>query len=78
MLNRYMLFAGENYYPLGGMNDYCGRFPTVEKCCINIGSIDWFHIYDSVNDIIIEPPHYSMSAHDIVEWAKQFDQPETA
>ncbi len=27
----YLLFAGEDYYPSGGMQDYWGTFETIEE-----------------------------------------------
>ena len=49
-MKRYMLFSGYNYYPSGGMNDFCGSFNTIEECEVKIkmSCNDWFHVYDIV------------------------------
>ena len=31
MMDRYLLFAGDRYYPLGGWEDLKGEYPSVEK-----------------------------------------------
>lgn len=36
-MKRYLLFAGNNYYPSGGMNDLAGDFDTIEEAVAFIG-----------------------------------------
>lgn len=46
---RYMLFAGDNYYPSGGMDDFVGRAPTLVETIKLLHAVrnrDWFNIYD--------------------------------
>ena len=51
-MKHYLLFAGSNYYPSGGMNDFQGDFVSVDACknCL-LGeklsqSFDWWHVVD--------------------------------
>lgn len=54
-MKRYMLFCGTDYYPLGGMRDFCGRFstrPEVRRAAAAWGkressSFMWGHVYDT-------------------------------
>ena len=57
-MKRYLVFAGDHYYPLGGFNDFIGDF-TLEAEAINtarssIGEQhkynknDWAHVYDTI------------------------------
>lgn len=58
-MKHYLLFAGSNYYPSGGMQDYKGDFDSVEEAITHFkeGTIrwpgedcqytvfdDWFHV----------------------------------
>ncbi len=46
-MTEYILFAGHNYYPGGGMNDYRGTFSTVKEA-VDKGTErdDWSRRYD--------------------------------
>ena len=45
---RYVLFAGENYYPAGGMQDCKGCFNTIREAIEALsGRADWMNILDS-------------------------------
>jgi hypothetical protein len=54
-MKKYLLFAGENYYPKGGMNDFKGSFDTVEESeneyytneVQRYNSWEWYQIVDS-------------------------------
>lgn len=57
MTKRYLLFAGENYYPGGGWCDHRGSFDSAEEACQAGGAIhnkrvdggpwiDWWHVID--------------------------------
>lgn len=39
-----MLFAGCNYYPYGGWEDYQGTFETVEEAVKKLMGLGWAHI----------------------------------
>ena len=43
-----LLFAGEHYYPSGGVNDFRGDFNTIEEAieAIANSSCDWWHVAD--------------------------------
>jgi len=46
---RFWLFAGDNYYPSGGMKDFKGSFDTAEEATTASISlhIDWWEVYDT-------------------------------
>ena len=52
-MSRYLVFAGVQYYPMGGWDDYIGTFTTYEECMACLkgrftgGHIDWAHIVDT-------------------------------
>ena len=50
-MKRYLLFAGEYYYPSGGWRDFWGAFDSVDdarkELDAQIGSYDWYHIVDT-------------------------------
>ena len=64
---KYLLFAGERYYPLGGANDFVGYFKTIEVAetfALTLHNksyllndyehmIDWYHIVDSTDFNIV-------------------------
>ena len=54
---RYLLFAGDAYYPQGGWWDFVGAFGSVEKAKEAKGGVrrayDWAHIVDSQDQSII-------------------------
>lgn len=48
-MKRYLVFAGDKWYPSGGWDDFKGDFNTIEEgkeSLISIGP-DWWHIVDS-------------------------------
>ena len=55
-MKRYALFAGDHYYPSGGIGDLVGSFETIEEAKakgrdalseFNINDYnDWFHVVD--------------------------------
>ena len=50
-LKRYLLFAGDYYYPSGGMNDFVDSFDSIEEAVAQHDKnfIDsWKHVYDCV------------------------------
>lgn len=57
---RFLLFAGERYYPSGGWNDFVLDFDTAEDAAFagrslaerrreqeNLGHFSWWHVVDS-------------------------------
>lgn len=54
-MNRYWLFAFENYYPSGGMLDYKGSFNSFEQCKKEFvkSGLCFGHIFDSEFEKII-------------------------
>ena len=53
-MKRYWIFAGDNCYPSGGMEDYKTSYDTVNECKVWYAGFThgdygqhWYHIYDS-------------------------------
>ena len=68
---RYMLFAGNNYYPGDGMNDWCGDGDTVSAAVENLPeSYGWFQVHDYWKD----QTHKPYILQDVKVWAKQMDE----
>jgi hypothetical protein len=44
----FVLFAGDNYYPLGGWRDWAGTFPSKEEAVTWAAQTrrDWWHVLD--------------------------------
>jgi hypothetical protein len=62
-LLRYLVFAGDVYYPSGGIKDYCNRYATLAEAhavavvlCKEWGK--WAQIADSENMTLIEEHEY--------------------
>lgn len=71
---RYMLFAGEEYYPSGGMADFRGRYATMAELVERIGRYDWFNVYDLVTHRTVDTSMiYGADAECIRAWAREFD-----
>jgi len=54
---RYLLFAGERYYPSGGWSDYKMDFVSVEsaiQAVIGLDDYDWWQVVDSETRSIVE------------------------
>lgn len=47
-MKRYMLFAGWDYYPSGGMRDFVGSYDTFDEAREDALGMtgDWWHILD--------------------------------
>lgn len=66
-MKRFILFAGETYYPQGGMKDLQGSFDTLQEAldkALELANykewkpevglpIDWYHVLDSHSWIIV-------------------------
>ena len=62
IVKRYMVFAGESYYPGGGMIDFKGSFSSLDEA-VQIMSKEakksgphtcWGHIYDNSKNKIVK------------------------
>lgn len=72
---RYMLFAGDNYYPCGGMDDFRGRHATMAELVKNIGRADWFNVYDLVHCVAIDGPDIRwVDGERLLDWAVEKDR----
>ena len=53
-MKQYLAFAGDQYYPSGGMKDFKGDFDTLKEAQVAAGYLDeWQHVYDSVKREIV-------------------------
>ena len=51
-LKRFLLFAGDNYYPTGGWRDFYSAHDTLDDAVLeaaNLQAIDWWHVIDSTS-----------------------------
>jgi len=75
-----MLFAGESYYPRGGMNDFIGRTATLVHAINLLHQLyrwDWFNIYDTEGDKIYNKYNNMArltSDEQRLEWAEEEDR----
>jgi hypothetical protein len=65
-IKRFLLFAGEKYYPRGGYGDYIGSFDSIEDAdkelqeislheAGELSDIEWAHLWDIEEDVVIFP-----------------------
>ena len=62
-MERYMVFGGDEYYPVGGMNDFIGSFMFMKDAILEMNRKhevlnnefvnDWAHIYDLIECAIV-------------------------
>lgn len=45
-MNRFLLFGGQSYYPVGGFNDFLGSFQDLHVAMTKTKGLDWYHIFD--------------------------------
>ena len=56
MMQRYLVFAGDIYYPDGGWNDFCGSYPDLKAAKHVLdgrlagapAGCEWGHVVDTV------------------------------
>jgi hypothetical protein len=74
-MNRYLLFAGPNYYPSGGVDDLIGDFDTLVLVAKQIRDIrpDWWNILDTKTGQTYDK-YRTSNVFDVVEWAKRIDE----
>jgi len=74
-MKRFMIFAGENYYPSGGMNDFVGEFDTISQCIIRLSKrrADWWNILDTQTKQVYNN-YQAPNDSKIVEWAMDLDK----
>lgn len=49
----YFLFAGDHYYPNGGMGDFKGFFQTVQDATNYAKDYDWWHVVNQSDTKIV-------------------------
>jgi hypothetical protein len=57
MTERYLLFAGDRYYPGGGWKDFKMSFPSVElavKAVKGLDDYDWWQVVDVETRTIVQ------------------------
>ena len=56
-MKRFLVFAGDNWYPFGGWKDFKESFDTLHEAqnyLMDSSSYDWYHIVDSSTGEIVE------------------------
>ena len=57
-MKRYLLFAGDDYYPAGGWGDFVDSFServeALERAAQEMKGKDWFHIVDIYETRLIQ------------------------
>ncbi len=50
-MKRFMVFAGDSYYPEGGMADFLGDYETIEEAITAVTATvgDWSQIVDTLD-----------------------------
>ena len=78
-MKRYILFAGKNYYPNGGMHDFVDSFDTATEAAkkYNNGAdriYQWYHIYDTQkSSIIFDSEETALTGGELIKRAKKID-----
>lgn len=60
-MKRFLMFAGSNYYPAGGWDDFRGAFDTSEEAFAEARwrfnmDFEWFHVVDTETMKEVEEP----------------------
>lgn len=57
-MRRFLLFAGDNYYPGGGWSDFIGDYDNTEKAfaALKRNQRDWYQVIDTTTMEEVEPP----------------------
>ena len=53
-LKRYLVFAGESYYPLGGWDDLIGQYDTIEEARMATKSYQHSQLWAQIIDIVTQ------------------------
>jgi hypothetical protein len=56
-MNQFVLFAGDDYYPLGGMWDYVDSFDTLGEAKAIGENSSWAHIAELPNLLLVAEWH---------------------
>jgi alkanesulfonate monooxygenase SsuD/methylene tetrahydromethanopterin reductase-like flavin-dependent oxidoreductase (luciferase family) len=58
---RYWLFAGDDYYPGGGLDDFVGSFDRIIDTLARLSEdrFDWYHILDTHTGDIFDQSHFN-------------------
>ncbi len=77
-MKRYMVFAGDYYYPRGGMDDHRGSYDTMVDAVYGVGSCDWWHILDTKTMQCYNQmgEQGRMSGPELLAWAAEKDKGE--
>lgn len=75
-INEYLVFSGQQYYPLGGWLDYSSSFNSIQECIEFIKLLDpcyaWAHVIHKNNMKIILYAVAASEEYDETQW--KFDQ----
>lgn len=57
-MKRYWMFAGDFYYPSGGMLDFKGSYDSLDEAKSEMKfAVDWYHVFDTENKQVVESSH---------------------
>lgn len=66
-MKRFLVFAGETYYPMGGWADFQKDYDTFEEASNSFTELmkteDWMHIVDSLNGQVVKSIHLPCGKH---------------
>lgn len=53
-MKRFLVFAGDHYYPRGGVDDYFGDYDSEPEviAIANCSAHEWSQVFDSVTEIV--------------------------
>jgi hypothetical protein len=76
-MKRYLVFAGDKYYPLGGMydfqQDYESRSEAIRVASSEMWALSWAHIYDQKESAYVKTPdgEDKWTSADFAKWEQQ-------
>lgn len=75
MLERYLVFAGDTYYPAGGWGDYHSSHETMLEAqeVAKQANCDWWHVVDTeTNRVVSQPaPEYTKKVYGGIDRSRE-------
>ncbi len=75
-MKRFLLFAGDDYYPSGGWGDFVGSYDSVEEAIPDAYS-EWAHIVDTATGDVVREGTRPRNRRTHTEWAWTTPPPAT-
>jgi hypothetical protein len=71
-MNRYLLFSGKAYYPMGGAEDFRGSYATMVECMQADGAFNqWWNVLDTRTGKVYRS--HEVEHNQRLEWAAAID-----